>query len=150
MEVHRISISKYANSLRASGAENRWNRKGEYVIYTGSSRALSSLELLVNRSLARFNGAAFKTMIISISDNEDLYTHIKKSDLPKNWRSRAAYSVLQRIGSEWYQQKKSLVLKIPSAVIPFEYNYAINSEHPEFSTSVELIRQEPFFWDERL
>ena len=89
-------------------------------------------------------------MTISISDNEDLYTHIKKSDLPKNWRQRSAYPVLQQIGSEWYQQKQSLVLKVPSTVIPFEYNYAINTEHPEFSTSVQLIRNEPYFWDERL
>lgn len=89
-------------------------------------------------------------MVISIADDDYLYKQIKISDLPANWRTIAAYSTLQRIGSGWYNKRESLVLKIPSAIIPFEFNYIINTEHPEFNTNVNLVRTEDYFWDSRL
>jgi RES domain-containing protein len=57
---------------------------------------------------------------------------------------------LQRLGSEWITSQESLVLKVPSAVVPYEYNFIINTEHPEFSSKVKLVRTEEYFWDSRL
>ena len=62
----------------------------------------------------------------------------------------AAYSSLQEIGSKWYVNQESLVLKVPSAVIPYEYNYVINAEHPLFADNIKIIRREDYFWDNRL
>ena len=89
-------------------------------------------------------------MVISIADNDYLIKQIKINELPVNWRLIAAYSDLQKIGSDWYNKRESLVLKIPSAIIPFEFNYVINTEHPEFSAKVSLVRTEDYFWDSRL
>ncbi len=89
-------------------------------------------------------------MVISIADDDYLIKQIKIGDLPSNWRSFAAYSVLQKIGSGWYNMQDSLILKIPSAVIPLEYNYMINAEHPAFHIKVSLVRTEDYFWDSRL
>ena len=89
-------------------------------------------------------------MVISIADEEDLFNQILIRDLPKDWRSKQSYSTLQQIGSDWYTSKKSLVLKIPSAVITKEYNYIINTDHPEFLKKIKLIRSEDYFWDKRL
>jgi len=89
-------------------------------------------------------------MIISIADEEELFQHISQSELPKNWRSMIAYPDLQRLGSDWYLKNKSLVLKVPSAVIPKEYNYLINTLHPDFKDKVALVRTEDYFWDDRL
>ena len=89
-------------------------------------------------------------MIISISDDQQLYSEIKITSLPSNWRKIAAYSDLQEIGSEWYKSKSSLILKVPSAIIPYESNYIINAEHPDFAKNVRLVRTEEYFWDDRL
>ncbi len=89
-------------------------------------------------------------MVISIAEEDYLTKQIQIKNLPNNWRSFAAYSTLQNIGSEWYTAQESLVLKVPSAVIPIEYNYMINTEHPEFISKVSLIRAEDYFWDSRL
>ncbi len=43
-----------------------------------------------------------------------------------------------------------MILRVPSAVIPQEYNYIINTRHPDFLTKVKLLRIEDYFWDERL
>ena len=60
------------------------------------------------------------------------------------------YNTLQKIGSSWYSDSKNLVLKIPSAVIPQEHNYIINTKHELFKSKVKLIDVESYFWDSRL
>ena len=149
METFRISAKKHSSKLLSSGKANRWNKDGESVIYTGSSRSLSTLELVVHRNQINPSNE-FAVMVISIADEEDLFNQILLKDLPKDWRSKQAYSALQQIGSDWYTSKKSLVLKIPSAVITKEYNYIINTDHPEFLKKIKLIRSEDYFWDKRL
>lgn len=149
MEVYKIAKASFSNKLAASGRAHRWNLDEQYTIYTGSSRSLSSLELIVNENsiLPAFN---YKVMVISIADEENLFTHILQSQLPQSWRTMTSYPKLQEIGSEWYINKRSLILKVSSAVIPKEYNYLINMSHPDFERKVTLVRTEDYFWDERL
>jgi RES domain-containing protein len=149
MEVFRITKESFSKKLSASGGANRWNLDDQFVIYTGGSRSLSSLELIVHKGSVSplFE---YKVMVISIADEEYLYEHVQHADLPPNWRSILAYPELQQSGSGWYLSKRSLVLKVPSAVIPKEYNYIINARHPDFDRMVSLIRTEDYFWDERL
>jgi RES domain-containing protein len=149
VEVFRISKQAFAGSLSSSGIANRWNERGQQVIYTGSSRSLSSLELIVHKG-AIVPYERYSVMVISITDNDDLYKQIQLRDLPTHWRSFDAYATLQKIGSKWFADQETLVLKVPSAVIPFEYNYVINTIHPEFARNVNLVRTEPYFWDSRL
>lgn len=149
MEVFRIAKEIYSRTLMSSGSANRWNIKGQHVLYTGSSRSLSSLELIVHKG-AVAPLEEYRVMVISIADDDYLFKQIQIKDLPPNWRTFAAYSKLQKIGSDWIVSQETLVLKVPSAVIPYEYNYIINTEHPEFSNKVHLARTEEYFWDSRL
>lgn len=149
MEVFRISKEIHAQTLRASGSANRWNMNGQHVIYAGSSRSLASLELAVHRGSIQ-PLANYKTMVISIADDDHLVRQVSSNELPANWRTMAGYPALQRIGSVWYTTQETLVLKVPSAVIPYEYNYMINTEHPDFGRCVQLVRTEDYFWDSRL
>lgn len=149
MEVFRICKEQYSGQLKASGSANRWNVQGHNVIYAGSSRSLSTLELVVRRAsiIPILN---YKVIVISIPDDENIITHIYSSELPPNWSTLAAYSRLQEIGIKWYTTQKTLILKVPSAIIPFEYNYVLNTEHPDFTSGVKLVRIEDYFWDKRL
>lgn len=149
MEVFRISKEQFSKKIVSSGSANRWNHKGQFVVYTGSSRSLSSLELVVHKGAVQ-PSATYRVMVISIADDDRLVKQVKINSLPSNWRSIAAYSDLQKIGSDWYNKQESLILKIPSAIIPYEFNYVINTEHPEFSSKVKLVRTEDYFWDTRL
>jgi len=148
MEVYRILKEGFANNLTASGKANRWNKRGQLVIYAGSSRSLSTLELIVHRSNI-LPAIPYKVAVISFNENQ-LIKQVEVNKLPTNWRTFSAYPALQELGSRWYTGQESLVLKIPSAVIPQEYNYMINTEHPDFSHNIQLLRIEDYFWDERL
>jgi len=149
MEVFKIVKESFSNKLIASGRAHRWNLDDQLVIYTGSSRSLSSLELIVNENSIQ-PVFKYKVMTISIADEENLYTQILQINLPKTWRSLDSYPKLQQVGSEWYQKGQSLILKVPSAVIPKEYNYIINTNHHDFNEKVSFVRTEDYFWDERL
>jgi RES domain-containing protein len=148
MEVFKICREKYSASLNASGIPNRWNKRDEFVIYTGSSRSLSTLETVVHRSAINIL-SPYKLLKISI-DEKTLIKEINKTDLPDNWMTIEAYVVLQEIGSKWYNSLESLALKVPSSIIPQEHNYIINTKHPLFATHIKLESIEDFTWDKRL
>ena len=149
MEVFRIAKEKYCNSLTVAGNEARWNKKGEEVLYTAASRSLASLEIIVQDAGIRSDTVS-RIMVIYLAGDDDLITQVRQADLPTNWRSVTAYSDLREIGSEWFKKQKSLVLQVPSAIIPLEYNFLINTKHSEFENKIKLITTEEFFWDTRL
>ena len=52
------------------------------------------------------------------------------------------------MGSAWYRSNETLLLKVPSAVVPTEHNYVINARHPDFA-QVQIKTREPFAYDYR-
>jgi RES domain-containing protein len=150
MEVFRISRDKYAIGLVASGKASRWNKDNQFVIYTSASRSLATLENVVHLNSIHPT-FIYRTMVISLSDDQSLFKIIAEDELPDGWRSAQSYAACQDLGSEWYAKNESLILKVPSVIIPHEYNYIINMSHPSFNSyNASLVRNENYFWDERL
>lgn len=147
MEVFRVTLAKYADSLFASGWEGRWNKEGERVIYTASSRSLACLENVVHR---RGQGllADFRVMVIYVPDHLP-HQRVELADLAKDWNRKTDVSDSQQHGSSWYIEGQTPVLSVPSAVVPMERNVVINAEHPD-SDTIQLIHTEPFYFDPRL
>ena len=131
MEIFRISIKKYWENLHASGFENKWNKQGQFVIYAAGSRSLATLELIVHKG-AIYPSYNFKVLVLSIPDDKTYFSEVKIKKLSDNWHKMSGYSELQEIGSEWYNKNETLILRVPSAVKPYEFNYVINTEHPDF------------------
>lgn len=147
MIVYRITTAKWAGILSGSGYPARWNPKGVFVIYTASNRALACLENLVHRSGEGLN-RQFKITEISVPDSSSSET-INIYDLPGNWYETPHFSQCRQIGKTWIREGKSLLLRMPSAIVPDEHNVLINPNHPEFYTvSVQNIRE--FAFDKRL
>jgi RES domain-containing protein len=74
---------------------------------------------------------------------------LKRSDLPKNWKSFPAPESTMAIGSNWVKKAHSVVLKVPSVVIEIEHNYLLNPLHPDFK-SLRIHTAEPFSFDPRM
>lgn len=147
MELFRITSKEYAQELYAPGFAGRWNLAGQKVIYTASSRSLACLEIIVqaNRQLKT---SEFGTMVIYVPDNSSLQ-QVNVSQLSPDWNQSVISEECKLIGSEWYKKKYDLLLRVPSAVIPDEYNYVINTLHPDFKL-LKLIDVLPFYFDRRL
>ena len=76
-------------------------------------------------------------------------TRVKPSELASNWRTTPPPEGLAAIGTRWIQARHTLVLAVPSAIIPRELNYLLNPLHPQFKR-VRIGPPEPFFFDPRL
>ena len=147
MIAYRLSHAKYASQLSSSGAANRWNRIFQFVIYCSENISLCALELLAHTNGIRPAGE-FKIMQIEISNQNELIK-IDSALLPKKWNQLHAYAHTQKMGSDWYESYSSLCLKVPSAIIPSEFNYVINTHHPDFAKNVKLVEVKKIFWDNR-
>lgn len=147
MLVYRITKAVYADRLVASGGAARWNSRGQFVIYTAATRALACLENVVHRSGEGLQ-ETFRVMVIDVPDAIFVET-ITLDTLPTDWFDFKQYDSCQRLGSEWLRSGRSAVLRVPSAIIPNEWNYLLNPAHPDFSR-IQLIRTEPFLFDPRI
>jgi RES domain-containing protein len=125
----------------------RWNGAGKKVLYCAESIALAFLENMIRRQGVGFN-ADFKIMLIEIPDAVGITT-INTADLQTGWRDFKDYAACQPLGDQWYDRGKTLVLKVPSAVLPESCNYVINTMHVDFK-KVQLIATTDLVPDERI
>ena len=58
-------------------------------------------------------------------------------------------SVFQQLGDEWLAANHKPVLRVPSVLVPNQWNYLLNPKHPMFG-AIKLIEENPFVYDPRL
>lgn len=147
MLVYRIVFKAYSKSMFAPGTSGRWNGAGRKVIYTAESIPLAFLENMIRRKGVGFNDD-FKTMIIDIPD-ELAIAEVDNAELAEGWRDFNDYTICQGIGNPWYDKGDVSVLKVPSAVLPENSNYVINTLHREYY-KVKLVDTVDLVPDERI
>ena len=67
---------------------------------------------------------------------------------PTGWRSLGSPEAVAA-GAAWLQQRKTALLRVPSALVPREPNWMINVEHSD-SARISVGRPEMIEWDARL
>jgi len=147
MKVFRITVAKYAGSLSASGIAGRWNSKDVEVIYTAASRSLACLENVVHRN-SRGLQENFRIIEIEIPDNLKIVV-VDKTKLKNGWHKFENMPQTQKIGDAWVKDLSSAILKVPSVIIPGEFNYILNPAHEDFK-KIKYLGSEPFQFDPRL
>jgi RES domain-containing protein len=148
VRIWRITSREYISTvfsgkggLKVSG---RWHPKGYKISYTSESLALASLEMFVNIETADLPLVCVSAIIPDTTPILEITTDL----LPANWQEVSAYPVLQEIGLKWLQAMEYPVLKVPSAIIPVEYNYLINPEHQDLRLQTEQLLE--FQFDHRM
>jgi len=149
MILFRIGKTKYAKDLSGDGAKlygGRWNHEGIPCIYTAATRSLSLLEYTVHVSL---DTAPPDLSFSSFEVPSDSIKKIKIDEMPANWKEWPHPKQTRDFGTSLLVGKKYLILKIPSAIIPDEFNYIINTTHARMN-EVKIIEVRPFIFDTRL
>jgi len=150
MIVFRLSKTKYSHDLSGKGAEKaggRWNSKGVALVYTGESRALCTTEIAVHTPLGILP-KDFELVTIDIPDSIKIF-ELNLKVLPADWRSIPHSGTTQELGDQFIKAGKHAVLKVPSAVVPGDFNYLINPFHKDFH-KVKIAKTEKFDFDGRL
>lgn len=148
MQVFRITDARFIadplSGLGAALAGARWNSKGTRMGYTSSSRALAMMELLVH--VGRDNVPATKVLLtIEIPDK----AVVDLMPLPSGWDALPYRSSVQAVGDAWIASGSSLALRVPSVIIPDEFNVLINPGHADFR-KITIGESAPLAWDKRL
>lgn len=126
---HRIRDAFTGEGARLYGG--RWNSQGVRVVYASSSLALAQLEFLVWAD-ALDAPPDVVSIAATIPDSLRIESESVKA-LPRDWRRfDPPHRELQIIGDRWCRELTSVVLRVPSAVVPQEDNFLLNPLHEDF------------------
>lgn len=148
MHCYRLCKAKYP-PLDGYGAYlygGRWNSPGRAVIYAAASRALAALEFLTG---IERHTALGPLQMVTIELADGSVESLEADEMPTHWRTYPAGKSTKMIGDEWLQKAETLCLKVPSVVIPEEYNILVNPLHVEFK-HVKITDSKSFEYDNRL
>lgn len=152
MKVYRIEREKYLDkTLKGVGAAltegYRWNSLNTYLVYTAESRALATLEVSVHLDFIEDLPTDRFYVEIEIPDEIEIL-ELSIEQLPENWDSKPPILETQFIGDDFVSQKNAAVLKVPSAIVPPEFNYLINPNHLD-SKKIKVISIQRLEFDSR-
>jgi RES domain-containing protein len=152
MQVYRISKSAFAEDLNGTGAAlygGRWNPKGFSMLYTAGSISLAVLEYMAH-NFHLMPSLELTLSIISLPDTTS-YETIKAEDLPPRWhKPLTSHQFTQGLGAEFLKAKRAYAMKVPSAIIPNEYNILLNPLHISHRDTTIDEKITPFKLDERI
>lgn len=88
-------------------------------------------------------------MAIPVDFDDPLLLTIEPTSLPENWRAPEGLAYTQALGDAWIKRKASVLLAVPSRVVPAERNYLLNPEHPDVKQA-RIGEHQLFHYDPRL
>lgn len=80
---------------------------------------------------------------------DEVIRDLDPAALSDGWNAAEETPISTDVGDAWFDERVSVALRVPSVVIPGQYNLLLNPEHPEWS-KVRVGRPEPFLFDPRL
>jgi RES domain-containing protein len=131
-------------------AAGRWNRLGTLMAYASGSRPMAFLEVLARikaNDLRNIN--RLYVMCPAEIPNQLVPPVVPLDTLPRDWRAFPAPASTQEFGEQWIASRSSLVLTVPSALMPSESNYVINPLHHHFA-KLRVLPSEPLSLEPRL
>lgn len=141
MRVIRLTKRAHAGTLDGKGAAitgGRWNSVGNPVVYAASCGALAAFEYLAHADKTVFP-ATLVFLAIEVPDLQIERVHTPPADVVAS----------RQIGDDWLASKSTILLEVPSVLIPKQRNYLLNPAHPLFG-AVRIVEVNPFAFDSRL
>lgn len=123
--LKRKFLSSAFSGLGARLYGGRWNSIGTPMVYTAGSLSLAVLEWRVH--LAQWPPPPL--LVIEVQFDESLVWTPAK--LPSGWRRFPAPRSVAIFGDNWVRSQRSAVMRVPSAVVPQEWNFLLNPAHPD-------------------
>lgn len=123
----------------------RWNAQGTRAVYAAETQSLAVLEVLVH--IAREQAPDDYVFTRAVIPDAAV---APAPAMPAGWRTPEPHALTVSIGQRFLVSNSGLAMRVPSVVIPTEYNVLINPKHPAFSTIRVDPALAPFYFDERL
>lgn len=141
-----------ALDLSGKGAEKtggRWNRPQTAMVYTSTSIALACLETVVH--LDNRMSLPLNRYLVEITVPSADWAEREQFDPSRHggWDSEPAGMTSMDFGTDWAKTNRSLLLEVPSVVVPEECNVLINPAHASMSR-IKVGVKRKWIYDGRL
>jgi RES domain-containing protein len=140
-----------ADDLSGAGATDtggRWNAVGDALVYTSETRALACLETVVHLNAG---GLPLNRYLVSVTIPVAVWSEARTEtpgSLPVGWDADPASRASIQFGSAWIRSVASALLRVPSVIVPDEYNVLINPLHPD-SGAIIAVKIRKWLYDPR-
>lgn len=137
-------ISNCATLDRVGGiyAAGRWHSKGRPVLYCSEDPSTALLETLVHLEIdAEDRPERFQVLKVESSEPVSIeQAEIGKAD---DWFEDVVWT--RRAGDAWLSSARTLLLQVPSVLVPERRNYVVNPLHPDIQKlSITARYSHPF------
>lgn len=123
-----------AGDLSGGGAARnpgRWNVAGQAVVYAAPTIALAALETAAH---VADGGLPLNRYLVRIEVPPRTWRARRQLDaaaLPPTWNAIPAGAASAQAGSDWIKSGASVLLLVPSVIVPEEHAALINPAHPD-------------------
>ncbi len=151
MIVYRISKASYGKDLSGNGARlygGRWNSEGNLALYTAENRSLALVETLVHTPIRFLKRTEYLLIEIEINTPESI-KKLELKDMPHQWDAYIPAPITRTIGDAFLNNQQHLLLRVPSVLMPEEYNYVFNPLHPAMKV-VKIVSERLLTFNDRL
>lgn len=118
----------------------RWHHKGTRVAYAAANPSLALLEILVHVNPADFGE---RTLVVADVPDEGVEGVSPEGliQLLRDAEDDRREGATRDYGTSWAKEERSLILRVPSLVMPHDENLLINPMHPRFGEIREVSRE---------
>ena len=129
MILWRISNYESLDGVGGLVVSARWHTKGHPIVYCTQNPATALLEALVHMEIdSEDRPERFRVLKIEGPDSISI-EKIELDALPPNWVDDV--NGTQAIGDRWLSERRSLLLQVPSVLVPETWNVIVNPQHAD-------------------
>jgi RES domain-containing protein len=126
MVLWRISRHRDLSGIGGLKASGRWHYAGQPVVYLSENPASALLEVCAHTAA---NDVPPEFTLLLVEGPEVTTQSVSVAELSDGWQNES--DATREIGTRWLRGNSSLLLKIPSAIIPETFNFLFNPLHPD-------------------
>jgi RES domain-containing protein len=144
MVLWRISRHRDLSGIGGLKAGGRWHYPGQPVVYLSENPASALLEVCVHTAA---NDVPPDFTLLRVEGPEIATASVMADDLPEDWQAHP--DATQEFGTAWLRRNETVLLKIPSAIVPRTWNFLFNPLHPDAS-AFRLVEVMTYPFDNRI
>jgi len=124
MVLWRVSRHRDLSGIGGLKASGRWHYAGHPIVYLAGTPASALLEACVYTSA---NDIPPAFTLLKIEGAKLDVPSIRRDDLPEDWLNQL--EVTRDLGTAWLEKNISILLRVPSAIVPETENFLLNASH---------------------
>ena len=129
MILWRVSNYQTLDGVGGLYVSGRWHTRGHPILYCTLNPATALLETLVHIEIDSEDRPE-RFQVLRIEGPDSLSTEkVEARSLSPDWA--VDMSITQSIGDRWLRGGRSLLLQVPSVLVPETWNMLVNPQHAE-------------------